>query len=151
MNYIDLSANMYAWIKALHIIGVIAWMAGLLYLPRLFVYHTECDAGSQQSETFKIMERRLFRVIMNPAMGLSLGSGAILLLNLDNAVWTEVWMYVKLACVAGLVGSHVIMGKWRRSFAENRNRRSRSFYRTMNEVPTCLMIAAVIFVVTKPF
>jgi len=151
MNYIDLSADAYVWIKAFHIISVIAWMAGLLYLPRLFVYHTECDVGSQQSETFKTMERRLFRVIMNPAMILSLGFGIVLLLNLDNSVWSEVWIYVKLVCVVGLLGSHMMMGAWRRAFADNRNSRPQSFYRTMNEVPTFLMVAVVIFVVVRPF
>lgn len=151
MSPIDLSADLHAWVKAIHIMGVIAWMAGLLYLPRLFVYHTECDVGSQQSETFKVMERRLLRVIMNPAMGVSLASGAVLLLNLDHAVWTEVWMYVKLACIAGLACSHMMMAVWCRAFAENRNRLSRSFYRIMNEVPAGLMVVIVIVVVVRPF
>ena len=151
MNYIDLSSDAYLWIKALHIISVISWMAGLLYLPRLFVYHTECDIGSQQSETFKVMERRLFRVIMNPAMIASMAFGIVLVLNLDNSVWSEVWIYVKLVCVVGLLASHMMMGSWRRAFAENRNSRPQSFYRTMNEVPTFLMIVVVIFVVVRPF
>ena len=144
-------AGAYLWLKAFHIIGVVTWFAAMFYLPRLFVYHTECDIGSQQSETFKVMERRLFRVIMNPAMVASMAFGIVLVLNLDNSVWSEVWIYVKLVCVVGLLASHMMMGSWRRAFAENRNSRPQSFYRTMNEVPTFLMIVVVIFVVVRPF
>lgn len=151
MDIFDLSAEAYIWMKALHIISVIAWMAGLLYLPRIFVYHTECDVGSQQSETFKIMERRLFRVIMNPAMLATFIFGGLLLYNQGPSVWEEIWIYVKLFCVLGLAISHEMMGAWRRAFAENRNQRPASFYRIMNEVPTFLMIVVVIFVVVKPF
>ncbi len=151
LDYLQVSADAYVWMKALHIISVIAWMAGLLYLPRIFVYHTECDVGSQQSETFQIMERRLFRVIMNPAMLATFVFGGVLLANQDSSIWQEIWIYVKLFCVVGLVVSHEMMGAWRRAFAENRNRRPASFYRIMNEVPTFLMIVVVIFVVVKPF
>jgi protoporphyrinogen IX oxidase len=151
MEILDLSADAYTWVKALHIISVIAWMAGLLYLPRIFVYHTECSVGSQQSETFKTMERRLFRVIMNPAMGATFIFGGLLLWNQDPYLWEEIWIYVKLLCVLGLIISHQLMGTWRRAFAENRNHRPASFYRVMNEVPTILMIVTVIFVVVKPF
>ena len=150
MEYLNLSAEAYLWIKALHIISVIAWMAGLLYLPRIFVYHTECSVGSQQSETFKVMERRLFRVIMNPAMVASLVFGGLLLASQDQFIWQEIWIYVKLVCVVALMASHMMMGAWRRAFAENRNSRPGSFYRIMNEVPTALMIIVVIFVVVKP-
>ena len=148
---IDLSAEAAAWLKAGHIISVIAWMAGLLYLPRLFVYHTQCDSGSQQSETFKIMERRLMRAIMNPAMLASLAFGIPLVLNQPPSVWQEAWLYLKLACVAGLIINHMVMGSWRRAFAEDRNTRPQSFFRAMNEVPTVLMIAIVLLVVLKPF
>ncbi len=151
MTPLELSAEAYLWVKALHIVSIIAWMAGLLYLPRLFVYHTQCDAGTQQSETFKIMERRLLRVIMAPAMIFSFGSGIALLLSLDPSVWSEGWIYVKLVCIVLLSMVHMMMGAWRRAFAENRNTKPPSFYRAMNEVPTILMIVLVIFVVVKPF
>jgi len=148
---LDLSGEAYLWLKALHIISVIAWMAGLLYLPRLFVYHTACEPGSAQSETFKIMERRLLRAIMNPAMIASLGFGLMLLLDQSPSVWDEGWIYVKLACIAGLMACHMMMGSLRKSFAEDRNIHSQKYYRVLNEVPTVLMIAIVIFAVVKPF
>jgi len=148
---LELSGDVYLWLKALHIISVIAWMAGLLYLPRLFVYHAVCETGSAQSETFKIMERRLLRAIMNPAMIASLGFGLPLLLDQSAYHWGEGWLYVKLACVAGLMACHMMMGACRRAFAEDRNVHSQKFYRGLNEVPTVLMIAIVVVVVVKPF
>jgi len=148
---IELSGTVYLLVKALHIISVIAWMAGLLYLPRLFVYHTQAEPGSDKSETFKIMERRLIRVIMTPAMNLAWVFGIILLLSQGEAVWEEGWVYVKLACVLGLSALHGMMSGWRRQFAEDRNTRSEKFYRVVNEVPTVLMIAIVILVVMRPF
>lgn len=146
---LDVSATMFLWIKALHIISVIAWMAGLLYLPRLFVYHADCTPGSEQSETFKVMERRLLRAIMNPAMIASFVFGGLLLAILND--WSSGWIYVKLVCVLGLAGLHGSMSKWRREFAEDRNERSAKFYRMMNEAPTVLMIIIVIMAVVKPF
>jgi putative membrane protein len=141
----------YLWIKALHVISVISWMAGLLYLPRLFVYHTQQTGGSDASETFKIMERRLLRAIMNPAMVASFVFGGILMWDLGADVLSMGWFHAKLACLVALVGIHGMMAKWRREFAEDRNRHSERFYRVINEVPTVLMIAIVILAVVKPF
>ncbi|MCH7935842.1 MAG: protoporphyrinogen oxidase HemJ [Proteobacteria bacterium] len=148
---IELSDIAYLWIKAFHIIGVIAWMAGLLYLPRLFVYHTEAEPGSELSETLKIMERRLLKLIMNPAMAASFFFGVLLLLSLGGAAWSAGWLYLKLLLVAGLLVTHMAMGRWRRDFAEDRNTESRKFFRIANEVPTVLMVGIVIFVVVRPF
>ena len=141
---------LYDWIKALHVISIIAWMAGLLYLPRLFVYHCDVAAGSESSETFKVMERRLLRAIMNPAMIASWIFGITLLVL--NPGWFEMgWIHAKLAFVAGLTGVHMMMAGWRSAFAEDRNERPQRFFRIMNEVPTLLMIGIVIFVIVKPF
>lgn len=147
----ELSANAYLWIKALHIISVIAWMAGLLYLPRLFVYHCQVKPGSEASETFKVMERRLYRAIMNPAMIASLVFGGLLLLNLGAGGRQEAWLQLKLLAVAGLLALHMMMGAWRRAFAEGRNRKTEKFFRFMNEAPTFLMVVIVILAVVKPF
>jgi putative membrane protein len=148
---LDLSATAILWVKALHIISVIAWMAGLLYLPRLFVYHADADAGSELSETLKVMERRLLKFIMNPAMLVSFLFGGILLAGLDPDTWRSGWLHAKLVFVVGLLGMHMAMGKWRRQFAEDRNTRSQKFYRIANEGPTLLMVGIVIFAVVKPF
>jgi len=142
---------LYPWIKALHIIAVIAWMAGLLYLPRLFVYHCAAPPGSVQSETFKIMERRLLRGIMNPAMVAAYLFGLLLLATPGVVDWGAAWMYLKLALVAGLTGLHHGLGRWRAAFAADRNRRSARFYRIANEVPTLLMIGIVLLIVVRPF
>ncbi|BAI73529.1 membrane protein [Azospirillum sp. B510] len=141
---------LYEWIKALHVISIIAWMAGLLYLPRLFVYHCQAPAGSEASETFKVMERRLLRAIMNPAMiaAYVFGLGMILL----TPEWMKQgWLHAKLLFVLLLTVSHMMMARWRRDFAEDRNTRPQRFYRIANEVPTLLMIGIVIFVIVKPF
>lgn len=144
-----LSGDGYMWVKALHVISIIAWMAGLLYLPRLFVYHTQAQVGSNQSETFKIMERRLYRAIMTPAMIASWIFGLWMFVSLE--LWTEGWAHAKLTAVVLLTLSHFVMGKWRNDFAQDKNERPESFFRIANEVPTVLMIAIVIFVVVKPF
>ena len=144
-------AALYPWIKALHIVSVVAWMAGLLYLPRLFVYHAGVASGSEASETFKIMERRLLRGIMNPAMIASYFFGILLLLAPGVVAGKAGWIYGKLALVAALTGMHYCCARWRRDFAEDRNRMSARFYRAVNEVPTVLLIAIVILVVVKPF
>jgi len=141
---------LYDWIKALHVISIIAWMAGLLYLPRLFVYHCDVAVGSETSETFKVMERRLLRAIMNPAMIAAWIFGITLLVL--NPGWFQMgWIHAKLAFVIGLTDVHMMMAGWRRAFAENRNQKPQRFFRIMNEVPTLLMIGVVIFVVVKPF
>jgi len=140
--------NVYLWLKALHIIAVIAWMAGLLYLPRLFVYHAEAEPGSELSETLKIMERRLLRAIMNPAMLVALAVGGVLLTYQD---FSDGWLHVKLVCIAGLMVMHMMMGKWRKDFEADRNTRSHKFFRFANEAPTVLMIVIVVMAVVKPF
>jgi putative membrane protein len=139
----------YLWVKALHIIAVIAWMAGMLYLPRLYVYHCAVEPGSAQSETFKVMERRLLRAILNPAMILAWILGLALVAHLD--AWGEAWMHAKFACVIALSTLHGFLARWRRQFAAADNRHEARFYRFMNEVPAVLMIAIVVLVVVRPF
>ena len=140
---------MLLWIKALHVIAVIAWMAGLLYLPRLYVYHSTAEKGSRQSETFKLMERRLLHVIMTPAMIAAWASGAWL--AWAQGVVNDRWLWAKFGLVLLLTGYHHALGVWRLDFAADWNTRSPRFYRIMNEVPTLLMIAIVILAVVKPF
>lgn len=140
---------LYEVLKALHIVSVIAWMAGLLYLPRLFVYHAEAEKGSAQSETFKVMERRLLRGIMNPAMGAVWIFG--LLLAWQRDWWQAGWWQAKVAFVIGLTVVHHLYARWRKDFAADRNARPARFYRMWNEVPTLLMIVIVFLVVLKPF
>ncbi len=139
----------YLWVKALHIIAVIAWMAGMLYLPRLFIYHCAAEPGSVQSETFKVMERRLLRAIINPAMVLAWVLGLALAADLD--AWGAPWMHAKFAAVIALSTQHGFFARWRRAFDNDDNRHSARFYRYMNEIPTLLMIAIVLLVVLKPF
>lgn len=144
-------AAAYPWIKALHIISVMAWMAGMLYLPRLFVYHADAVPGSVQSETFKVMERRLLRAIINPAMIASFVFGIMLAATPGLVDWSEGWIWVKLAAVIGLSAAHGYFSRWRREFAEDRNRRPAGFYRKVNEIPTVLLIVIVVMVAVKPF
>lgn len=140
---------MYLWIKALHVIAVISWMAGMLYLPRLFVYHCDAPAGSQQSETFKIMERRLLRAIMNPAMIVVWLSGIAIAFSGD---WVRApWLHGKLVLVLLLSGVHGFLARCVKDFAADANRRSSGFFRVLNEVPTVFLIGVVILVVVKPF
>ncbi|MDA0229465.1 MAG: protoporphyrinogen oxidase HemJ [Proteobacteria bacterium] len=147
-----MAGDIYIWLKALHIISVVAWMAGLLYLPRLFVYHCAAEAGSPQAKTFEIMERRLLRAIMNPAMILSLGFGGALLTQTNVVDWSgDIWIYLKLVFVALLVVLHHFLERWRIAFAAGENRFDARFYKRVNEVPTLALIAIVIFVVVKPF
>ena len=140
---------MLLWLKALHVIAVIAWMAGLLYLPRLFVYHCEAEAGSKQSATFRAMEQRLLRLIMNPAMIVVWITGPWL--AWAQGMQHDRWLMGKLVLVVALTGYHHALGLWRKDFAADRNRRDQRFYRLANEVPTVLMIGIVILVVVKPF
>lgn len=137
------------WIKAFHVIAVIAWMAGMLYLPRLFVYHATAKPGSELSETLKVMERRLLRGIMNPAFTAVWVLGGLLLFVQD--LRHEHWLHVKLACVVLLSLLHHMYALWRKDFAADRNRRSARFYRIANEVPTVLLIIVVIMVMVRPF
>ena len=178
--------HLYPWTKALHIISVIAWMAGLLYLPRLFVYHCDALPGSETSELFKIMEWRLYKYIMTPAMLATFGFGILLanrqpvlhlllqragttlllmipaltaasligiLLALTPGLvdWQAGWFYVKLVAVILMAGAHGAMSRWRKDFLADRNRRPQRFFRIANEVPTVLMLIAVIMVVVQPF
>jgi protoporphyrinogen IX oxidase len=140
---------MYEWIKALHVIAVISWMAGMLYLPRLFVYHCEAEPGSKLSETFKVMERRLLRAIMNPAMIVTWLTG--LYLAWAGHLFSAGWLHGKLLLVVLLSGTHGFFSRCVKDFAADRNTRNPTFYRIINEVPTILMIGIVILVVVKPF
>ncbi len=139
------------WIKAFHVIALVAWMAGLLYLPRLYVYHCEVKPGSEESERFKVMERRLLRQIMLPAMIATWCFGLLLALTPGVINWDAGWWHVKLGAVLLLSGFHGALSKWRRGFLEDRNTRSQKFYRISNEVPTVLMIVIVIMVIVQPF
>jgi len=142
-------AGLYPWFKAFHVIAVIAWMAGMLYLPRLFVYHCDAKPGSQQSETFKIMERRLLRAIVNPAM---VASWALGLWMVYDGGWVSAhWLHGKLVLVVALSAIHGMLAHWTADFAADRNRHSQRFYRIINEIPAMLMIGIVILVVIKPF
>ncbi|NGO49963.1 protoporphyrinogen oxidase HemJ [Allomesorhizobium camelthorni] len=141
--------NLYLWIKAVHVIAVISWMAGMLYLPRLFIYHTGAEPGSVQSETFKVMEQRLLRVIINPAMMVTWVLG--LWLAWKGFGFSGGWLHAKIALVVVLSGVHGYLSGAVRKFAEDRNDRSARHWRLVNEVPTVLMIGIVILVVVKPF
>jgi protoporphyrinogen IX oxidase len=140
---------MYLWIKAFHIIAVIAWMAGMLYLPRLFVYHAMAKPGSEQSETFKVMEKRLLKYIMAPAMGVTWILGIVLLIQ--GQFIGAGWFHAKIALVLVMTILHGLFSHWQRDFTFDRNRRSAKFYRIANEIPTLLLIAIVILVTVKPF
>jgi len=141
--------TMYEWIKALHVIAIISWMAGMLYLPRLFVYHCEAEAGSKQSETFKVMERRLLKAIINPAMIVTWLAG--LYLAWAGHWYLSGWFHLKLLLVLVLSAVHGFFVRAVRVFAADRNPYSQRFYRIINEVPTILMIGIVVLVIVKPF
>ena len=144
-------APLYPWVKALHIVSVIAWMAGLLYLPRLFVYHADARIGSDTAETFKVMERRLLRGIMNPAMTATYLFGILLALTPGVVDWAMGWIYMKLVAVVALTLIHHRLALWRKEFAADANRRPARFYRIVNEIPTLLLLVIVAMVVVKPF
>ena len=148
---IDLPATTYLWFKAFHLIAVIAWMAGTLYLPRLFVYHCGAELGSKQSEDFKVMERKLFRGIINPSMIATLILGGILLGNLDKDTWAQGWLHAKVALLVIFLIYHGFLSRWRKDFEQDKNQRSAKFYRWMNEVPAVLMFGVIIVVVVRPF
>lgn len=137
------------WLKALHIIAVIAWMAGMLYLPRLFVYHVAAPKGSPMSETFKVMERRLLKGIINPSMIAVFVTGP--LLALLDGYWMAPWLQIKFLVALGLGGVHGYLARCVKTFAADANTRPATFYRVLNEVPTLLMILIVLLVVVKPF
>jgi protoporphyrinogen IX oxidase len=140
---------MILWIKAIHVIAIIAWMAGMLYLPRLFVYHAEAPKGSDVSATFKVMERRLLKAIMNPAMILVFLTGFALVYLTED--WREGWWQAKFVLVLGLAGLHGYFARCVRTFADGANERPARFYRILNEAPTVLMVLIVVLAVVKPF
>jgi protoporphyrinogen IX oxidase len=140
----------YLWLKACHVIAVISWMAGMLYLPRLFVYHAAAKPGSELSETLKIMERRLLRIIINPAMIAAWAFG-IWMLALNPSLLHEPFMHAKLGLLVAMQLAHAVLARCRRQFARDENRHSARFYRILNEAPTLLMIGIVILIIVKPF
>jgi putative membrane protein len=144
-------ADPYAWIKAAHVLSLIAWMAAVFYLPRLFVYHADAPAGSPLSETFKVMERRLLRAIMTPAMIATWVFGLWAAFAADWFTNGSLWLHVKLVFVLAMTAFHGLCARWLRDFATDRNRRPARFYRIANEVPTLLLLAIVILAVVKPF
>lgn len=146
----DFLLQHYLWVKSLHLIAMISWMAGIFYLPRLFVYHADAQQGSELSETFKIMERKLLRVIMNPAMIVTWLAGACLLWA-NPTVMEQGWMHAKILLVVLMTVFHHMLGRWRKRFLTDSNSQSHIFYRRINEIPTILMIVIVVLVVVKPF
>lgn len=143
-------ASYYLWFKAFHLVSVICWMVGLLYLPRLYAYHTKAAIGSEIDKTFQVMENRLLRIIMNPAMITTY------ILGLTNAyiyglVALGTWFHIKMTAVLGLTVFHGLLARWRKNFADGQNRHTEKFFRTINEIPTFFMIVAVIMVIVKPF
>ena len=141
--------NLYLLFKSLHLIAVISWMAGLLYLPRIFVYHSEASHDSQK-QVFKTMERKLYNYIMMPAMLLSWFFGVLLIYNLEFYIFKELWMQIKIVSVLILTHYHFILGRYLQDFATDSNRKSSRFYRIINEVPTIILIVVVFVVVFKP-
>jgi putative membrane protein len=140
----------YPWIKSFHVISLIAWMAGIFYLPRLFVYHCGVARGSEQSERFKVMEYRLMKQIMTPAMIATWLFGILLVLTPGVIDWTAPWWHVKVTCVILMSGFHGAASRWRKDFMNDANRKSEKFFRFANEVPTVLMVVIVIMVIVKP-
>lgn len=143
-------ADYYDWFKALHVISVISWMAGLFYLPRLYVYHTRATKGSEMDKTFVVMEKKLLRIIMNPAMISSYFFG-LMLVYIYGLEALGIWFHIKLLAIIVLTIFHMLLARFRRAFEEGRNNYSETFYRYLNEVPTIMMIIAVIMVIVKPF
>jgi putative membrane protein len=142
---------LYPWIKALHIVSMVAWMAGMFYLPRLFVYHCEVPRGSAESERFKVMERRLLKQIINPAMIATFVFGILLVLTPGVIDWSAGWWHVKMLGIVMMSAFHGMLPRWRRDFLEDRNTRPAKFYRMANEVPTVLLLLIVIMVIVRPF
>ncbi|MGE0223992.1 MAG: protoporphyrinogen oxidase HemJ [Acetobacteraceae bacterium] len=147
----DTLVALYPWTKALHVISMVAWMAGMFYLPRLFVYHCDLRPGTAESERFKVMEYRLLRQIINPAMIATWLFGTTLILTPGVIDWSWGWWHVKFTSVLLMAGFHGALSKWRREFMEDRNRRPHRFYRIANEVPTLLLMIIVVMVIVRPF
>jgi putative membrane protein len=144
-----MSSEVYLWLKALHLIALVSWMAGMLYLPRLFVYHTRLAAGSEASEMFKVMERKLMRLIINPAMIATWGFG--LALAIGTQAFANGWMHAKFTLLIGMQIAHAMMSRYRKAFARDANVKSEKFFRIFNEVPAVLMVFIILLVVLKPF
>jgi putative membrane protein len=144
-----LAGNAYLWVKAFHVLAVIAWMAGIFYLPRLFVYHADAAKGSDKSETFKVMERRLYNAIMTPAMIATWLAGIVLATSAH--LWSAHWLDVKLLFVIALTAFHIWLGRRLTEFAEDRNTRPARLYRMVNELPTLILIVIVVMVIVRPF
>ena len=144
-------SDLYFWLKACHVVSVIAWMAALLYLPRLYAYHADADPGSVTSETFKTMERRLQKAIMTPAMLASVALGVALSALPGVVDWTAGWVWLKIAMIVGLLVFHGFLVRWRGDFEKDVNPRSARFYRAVNEVPAVLMVVVVVSAIVKPF
>ena len=147
----DFISDYYDWIKAFHLVAVISWMAGMLYLPRLFVYHADAEKGSELSETLKIMERKLLRFIMNPAMIVTWVLGLSMLFANMGLMSSGGWMHLKLTAVVLLSAFHGYLAKQRKVFLRDENKKTSKFYRKINEIPTVLMILIVVMVIVKPF
>ncbi len=148
---LDFLSAYYDWIKAIHIMAVISWMAGMFYLPRLFVYHAErAEVGSELDQTFQIMEEKLLRVIINPAMIVTWVAG-LLMLSMGAFDWGSVWSWAKIVAVLMMSGFHGWLSKRRKEFAVGANTRSGRVYRLANEVPTVLMVVIVVAVIVRPF
>ena len=148
----DFLIGAYPWFKSAHIVAVVSWMAALLYLPRLLVYHANAKPASEMSETFKLMEANIHRLIMTPAMLLVWGFGLMLMITPGTIDWSSPWWFlVKLVCVVLLTVFHLQCGKWRKAFRLDSNQRSAKFFRVVNEIPTVLLIIIVILVVVRPF
>lgn len=150
--FADFLSGVYPWTKALHVISVIAWMAGLLYLPRLFVYHAECGTEpGELRETLKRMERKLLKLIMNPASIATWAFGLLLVMTPGIIDWSAPWVLTKAVLVVAMTIYHHLLVRWWRAFAEERNQRSGRFYRIVNEVPAVIMIGIVVMVIVRPF
>jgi len=147
----DFLLALYPWVKSLHVVSMVAWMAGLFYLPRLYVYHCQVAHGTTEGERFKVMERRLLKQITTPAMIATVVFGLILAFTPGVIDWAAGWWHVKLFCVLVLLAYHGKLSRWRRDFMEDRNTRSERFYRIANEVPTVLLLIVVVMVIARPF
>lgn len=148
----DFLLTLYPWVKSLHVISVIAWMAGMFYLPRLYVYHTESvTKGSETDALFQLMERRLLKMIINPAMNATWFFGILLVLTPGVIDWSAVWPYTKFASVIAMSGLHGMLSRFRKDFEAGNNTKSGRYFRLLNEVPTVLMVIIVVSVIARPF
>ena len=143
-------SNYYEWIKTFHIVAMTSWMAGIFYLPRLYAYHAEVKVGSEQDKTFQVMESRLLRIIINPAMIATLILG-LLLADIYGFRSLGVWFHIKMLAVVILLAFHGLLAKWRKDFVKGQNKKPAKFYKIINEVPVVFFIIIVSMVVVKPF